>query len=274
MQSWFFSSSQCCLNAMKGLSLTIWIFINLLFFGMIGYMYLLWSKYWISIQKQVETSTFTYDQQIYFYSRGFNLKNLTKTNKNSPTNSSKSQDEGKTRIKHATKDNVTITFVKNQKPRFPYLQPEDFLLDTNKYKCDLAKLNKSHLEDEGCVEKTKLYKEKILNELKRVFMDESNVLKWGSDDPNPYNVLFKGKMLLIYFSIHKSIFWSSTQIKYFIQKTCVDMYIIFLNAKKQCDFDIIFVVIQKLVNLKFCIEYDRFYVNFISLIFFLSLGLE
>lgn len=160
---------------MKALAVTIWVFINLIFFGMIGYMYLLWSQYWLSDEKEVELNTFSYDQQIYFYNRGYNVN----------TSTTIGIDEKK-RVKHALKENVTITLIKNARPRFPHLQPKDFEMDTEKYRC------KKSDSANDCDRKTLEYKEKILNELKRVFMDESNVLKWGLDSPNPYNVHYVG----------------------------------------------------------------------------------
>lgn len=160
---------------MRALVVSIWVFINLVFFGMCGYMYLLWSQYWMFMEKQTGTTTSTYDQQIYFYNRGY-----------LPTEINKTQNvtDSKLRIKHSLRDNVTYTFVKNSKPRFPNLQNKDFELDTKKYIC-----LKNEAQNE-CLDKSKEFKEKLLKELKRVLEDEGNILKVGAE--NPYNVTYEG----------------------------------------------------------------------------------
>lgn len=68
--------------------------------------------------------------------------------------------------------------------RFPNLQQKDFDLDSTKYMC---LLNDSKTD---CDKKTAEFKEKILKELSKVFSDESNILKIGTE--NPYNVQYRG----------------------------------------------------------------------------------
>lgn len=95
---------------MRALVVSIWVFINLVFFGMCGYMYLLWSQYWMSMDRQTDTATSTYDQQIYFYNRGYYLNEVRHSNASVP--------EVTLRKKHSTaKDNVTVTLIKNSRPR-------------------------------------------------------------------------------------------------------------------------------------------------------------
>ncbi|GJQ82191.1 ST6Gal [Trypoxylus dichotomus] len=161
---------------MRALVVSIWVFINLVFFGMCGYMYLLWSQYWMYIEKDTETTTNTYDQQIYYYNRGYPMNETLFRIQNNT--------ESKSRIKHAAKDAANITIIRNSKPRFPNVQGSDFPIDTDRYVCmknDTAK---------ACDNKTQQYKERLLKELKRVFLDESNVLKPGQE--NYYNVVYKG----------------------------------------------------------------------------------
>ncbi|KAI4464393.1 beta-galactoside alpha-26-sialyltransferase [Holotrichia oblita] len=160
---------------MRALVVTIWVFINLVFFGMCGYMYLLWSQYWMYIEKDVQTTANTYDQQIYYYNRGYPMNETIKFLNNT---------ESKTRIKHSTKDNNNVTIIRNSKPRFPNVQGSEFPTDIQKYVC---------IKDDSttsCDNKTLQYKERLFKELKRVFLDESNVLKPGQD--NYYNVAYKG----------------------------------------------------------------------------------
>lgn len=37
---------------MRAIAVSVWIFINLVFFGMCGYIYLLWSQYWHYITRR------------------------------------------------------------------------------------------------------------------------------------------------------------------------------------------------------------------------------
>lgn len=157
---------------MKALVVTIWVFINLIFFGMCGYMYLLWSQYWMYMDNQETTTMQNYDQQIYLYNRGLPLNDTTKSN------------EIKNRTKHSIKQSANVTFIKNSRPRFPNLQMDEKLLDNSKYLC--------YEKYDDCVNKTNEFKTRIINELKRVFLDESNVFKSGLDIHNPYNVNYKG----------------------------------------------------------------------------------
>lgn len=142
---------------------------------MCGYMYLLWSQYWMYMDKQTGTTTSTYDQQIYFYNRGYLPTEINKTQNGSDI---------KLRIKHSLKDNTTYTLIKNSKPRFPNLQSRDFELDTKKFLC-----LRSDTQGE-CLRKSEDFQEKLLKELKRVLEDEGNILKVGAE--NPYNVTYEG----------------------------------------------------------------------------------
>ncbi|CAH0557889.1 unnamed protein product [Brassicogethes aeneus] len=159
---------------MRALVVTIWVFINLVFFGMCGYMYLLWSQYWVYLDKGADSTPSTFDQQIYFYNRGYmpNSQNKSKIH------------EVKSRTKHSTKENTNVTLVKNSRPRFPNLQTKDFELDSRKYSCW------SNQTKVDCDRKTFQFKDEILKELRRVFTDESNILRMGQE--NPYNVRFTG----------------------------------------------------------------------------------
>lgn len=100
---------------MRALVVSIWVFINLVFFGMCGYMYLLWSQYWMYMERQTEATTSIYDQQIYFYNRGYYPSDAI-VNKSI---NSKPLPETKLRKKHSIyKENSTVTLIKNSKPRY------------------------------------------------------------------------------------------------------------------------------------------------------------
>lgn len=99
---------------MRALVVSIWVFINLVFFGMCGYMYLLWSQYWMYMERQTEATTSIYDQQIYFYNRGYYPSDAI-ANKSII----KPLPENKPRKKHSIfKENSTVTLIKNSKPRY------------------------------------------------------------------------------------------------------------------------------------------------------------
>jgi hypothetical protein len=39
---------------MRAIAVSVWIFVNLVFLGMCGYIYLLWSQYWQYVERQQE----------------------------------------------------------------------------------------------------------------------------------------------------------------------------------------------------------------------------
>ncbi|XP_030765352.1 beta-galactoside alpha-2,6-sialyltransferase 1 [Sitophilus oryzae] len=157
---------------MRCLTISITIFLNLVVFGICSYMYLLWSQYWIYSGKQSESTTSTYDQQIYLYNRGY-LPDDTKNKSNLV----------KTRSKHEIREN--IVYINNSRPRFPSSGQKNIELDAKQFSC---LKNDSRLE---CENKTRLIKEKILRELGNVFFEQSHVLKYGARN-NTYNVHYVG----------------------------------------------------------------------------------
>lgn len=166
---------------MRAVVVSIWVFVNLVVLGMGGYIYLLWSQYWLYLERQSQNAITTrniYDQQIYFYNHGY--PNETKPNRS---------DIHVVRRKHTVREikNTTVTLIKNSRPRFPNLQNKELPLDTNRYKCF------PNTTDTDCARKTTNFKNELLYELRRVFSDESNVFKSGMDMHNPYNVMFVGK---------------------------------------------------------------------------------
>jgi hypothetical protein len=42
---------------MRAIAVSVWIFVNLVFLGMCGYIYLLWSQYWQYVERQQEHMT-------------------------------------------------------------------------------------------------------------------------------------------------------------------------------------------------------------------------
>lgn len=170
---------------MRAVVVSIWIFVNLVILGMCGYIYLLWSQYWLYLERQnqnVITTRNIYDQQIYYYNHGY--PNETKAHHQHHIN----ETVHVLRKKHSIRElrNNTVTLIKNSKPRFPNLQQKDMQLDTERFKC--SKENSTQ-----CGIKINNFKTELLYEFRRVLTDESNVFKSGLAQYNPYNVHFKGK---------------------------------------------------------------------------------
>lgn len=166
---------------MRAIIVSIWVFVNLVIIGMGGYIYLIWSQYWLYLERQNPNAMTTrniYDQQIYYYNHGY--YNESKYFNDSHTNSKK-----KISVREAK--NVSVILIKNSRPRFPNLQTKELELDTNKFRCF------SNNSEDICLEKTTNFKIELLYELRRVFTDESNVFKTGVDALNPYNVFYKGQ---------------------------------------------------------------------------------
>lgn len=177
---------------MRAVVVSIWVFVNLVILGMCGYVYLLWSQYWLYLERQnqnIITTRNIYDQQIYYYNHGY--PNETKAQNSIVShNVSSSSSSMNSRKKHTTreiKNNTVVTLVKNSKPRFPNLQNKQIQLDTDKFKCTS---NDTNLQ---CDTKTLTFKNELLYELRRVFNDESNVFKSGLAQYNPYDVHYKGR---------------------------------------------------------------------------------
>lgn len=129
------------------------------------------------MESQETTTIHNYDQQIYLYNRGLPLL----------INVTTKSHEAKNRTKHSIKQKHlnNVTLIKNSRPRFPNLQSDEYLMDNRKFVCDT--------NTQDCFNKTNEFKTKIINELKRVFLDESNVFKSGLIIHNPYNVNYKGQ---------------------------------------------------------------------------------
>lgn len=122
------------------------------------------------LERQIQPTTFNYDQQIYYYNRGYGFNESFNTDRR--------------RIKHSLTDNTSVTLIKNSKPRFPNLQDKDFEADTKKYVCT----NTDNTSE--CNIKTMEYKDAILKEMRKVFTAEGNFFRFGS--ANRYNVHYEG----------------------------------------------------------------------------------
>ncbi|KAK4879072.1 hypothetical protein RN001_007218 [Aquatica leii] len=120
------------------------------------------------------TAVYNYDQQIYYYNRGYPPSYFNYSLKINATDRQK-------RSRQTIKENP-ITIVKNSRPRFPSSLESEFNMDTTKYRC----LENDSIDE--CDIKTSDYKTQLLKELQRVCLDESSILK----NKNPYNVHYNG----------------------------------------------------------------------------------
>ncbi|XP_049887298.1 beta-galactoside alpha-2,6-sialyltransferase 2 [Pectinophora gossypiella] len=186
---------------MRAAAMSVWVFINLLCFGMCGYLYLIWSQYWMNIEKQrlfnktpstPQRSSLTslnleakYNYPVYnastlridsvrkrsaiggFWSSGKVVQ--------SPDKLSGSQ--------HPSNNNIVRK--SNGSPRFPNVHKPVLEFDSEKYLCD-------DLFTPECDARTEEFKELMLKEFHRVLMGESKVFRSGLDVHNTYDVKYEG----------------------------------------------------------------------------------
>lgn len=185
---------------MKAAAMSVWIFINLLCFGMCGYLYLIWSQYWMSLEKQ---RLFSRSQvvpqkngisgisfQETFIENNINTvinRSLVKTDlvrKRSVVSFKTGHLQWSNRS-YATQVRSNNIVVKSHgSPRFPNLHKAILELDSDKYVCN-------DLTTSNCETKTAEFKELLLKEFQRVLMSESKVFTSGLDSQNPYDVQYE-----------------------------------------------------------------------------------
>ncbi|XP_059049395.1 beta-galactoside alpha-2,6-sialyltransferase 2 [Achroia grisella] len=190
---------------MKAAAMSVWVFINLLCFGMCGYLYLIWSQYWMYIEKQrlfnkipgnSQKTTLKYQNT---YLDNFNLKvasnhttlqiDSVRKNRRSAVGavwSSGSLTQGSNKPSGSLVRPSTHIIRKSQgRPRFPNIHKPILEFDSDKYVCD-------DYMTQDCEAQTAEYKELLLKEFHRVLMSDSKVFKSGLDSQNPYNVKYIG----------------------------------------------------------------------------------
>lgn len=173
--------------------MSVWIFINLLFFGMCGYLYLIWSQYWLYIEKQRffnrPTESPPRENRLNFqdtdgYVQHFYLNKsqseiVAKTRRSAVGgywSSSKMLQSSAAQV-HAS----NIVRRLHGGPRFPNLHNPLLEFDSEKYVCD-------DLTSPDCEARTADFKKSLLKEFHRVLMGEGSVFKSGLDIHNTYNV--------------------------------------------------------------------------------------
>ncbi|KAG7304125.1 hypothetical protein JYU34_011058 [Plutella xylostella] len=180
---------------MRAAALSVWIFINLLCFGMCGYLYLIWSKYWMYLEKQrLFNPTVTLDGADLVLPESYNPTKLSRGVLNSTEGrksrraaigtywSSSKLDETAKSAPHPASH---VEMRSRGGPRFPNVDHPVLQFDSDRYQC-------SDYTTDECAEKTEAFKRALLKEFHRVLMADSNVFKSGLEVHNTYNVQWSG----------------------------------------------------------------------------------
>ncbi|XP_004928745.3 beta-galactoside alpha-2,6-sialyltransferase 2 [Bombyx mori] len=188
---------------MKAAAMSVWVFINLLCFGMCGYLYLIWSQYWMYIEKQrLFTKTPSNEPKVRASVLSFIAAFPENQFSKSLTNSTIYNDSARKKRRSAvgavwssgvlqsasklSSSQTSINIVRKSQgsPRFPNIHKPLLEFDTDKYICD----DFTSIE---CETRTREFKELLLKEFHRVLMGESKVFRSGLDMHNTYDVKYK-----------------------------------------------------------------------------------
>ncbi|XP_049949130.1 beta-galactoside alpha-2,6-sialyltransferase 2 [Schistocerca serialis cubense] len=195
---------------MRAIAVSVWIFINLVFIGMCGYIYLLWSQYWQYVERQHNQlagiinnnhNIYSSNGQIYFYyhgssetiSMGVSSNRENQTVKNYVTNKSSPRHHLRSR---SNKTSTTV-IKKYSQPRFPKLRGMDTDVESQGPRCSgdssecLASPDLPLVNDKLSA-RVATYKSQLVVQLRRVLLEESSVFKARGDGNNPYNVQYAG----------------------------------------------------------------------------------
>ncbi|KAJ0181156.1 hypothetical protein K1T71_003241 [Dendrolimus kikuchii] len=191
---------------MKAAAMSVWVFINLLCFGMCGYLYLIWSQYWMYIEKQrlFSKSQVTQVQKLSgilfnqdtFVSDKLHFKPFNSTLGFQPVSNKNRRSaigalwgsflQTSSKSGHQVNPSSIIVRQSNGSPRFPNIHRPLLEFDTDKYVCD-------DITASECVVKTAEFKELLLKEFHRVLMGDSKVFKSGLVSHNTYDVKYEGQ---------------------------------------------------------------------------------
>ncbi|KAG8335754.1 Beta-galactoside alpha-2,6-sialyltransferase 2 [Homalodisca vitripennis] len=158
---------------MKAIAVSVWIFINLVFFGMCGYIYLLWSQYWHYISRHQQHSD--------------NLGLVRKSDNRPLVDYFQDTIQLDERIEHLPQDlnwghqkTTPVIVRRKSKPRFTKVRFTD--PPSAAIPCG-PQCNSSN--------KLTAFKNQLIVRLRRVLHEESNVFKSRAD--NPYSVSYSGR---------------------------------------------------------------------------------
>lgn len=184
---------------MKSVALSVWIFINLICFGMCGYFYLIWSQYWMSLERQKFAKAATKQERsrnsepFYYVENSMGSQKLFKN----VTDPYPMQGYNKSNLpiiiggynkflvlkkNNRSKKQINVITKNGGRPRFPNLERSFIEMDSKKHQCEIEK-------PERCMGKVEEFKSLVLKEFRRILMDEGNILK-AITSSNPYSVVY------------------------------------------------------------------------------------
>lgn len=176
---------------MKDTATSVWIFINILCLGMCVYLYLIWSQYWMHIEKQrlfnsptepVPSHKTAPLQGTHRYSNSpYNSTLFVHKNRRSAVGTVWSG-SSKSGSFHSS-SNVVVRQIHGG-PRFPNIHKPLLEFDSEKYVCD------DFLTAE-CENKNSEFRELLIKEFHRVLMGDSKVFRSGLDSQNIYDVKYE-----------------------------------------------------------------------------------
>lgn len=178
---------------MRAAAMSVWVFINLLCFGMCGYLYLIWSQYWMYIEKQrlfnnspteAIHKTATIQNADKYSKSPYNSTMFSHKNRRSAVGAvwSGSGQSSKSGSLHPS-TNVIIRH-NSGGPRFPNIHKPLLEFDSEKYVCD-------DFMTTECEEKNNEFRELLVKEFHRVLMGDSKVFRSGLDSQNIYDVKYE-----------------------------------------------------------------------------------
>ncbi|XP_047035147.1 beta-galactoside alpha-2,6-sialyltransferase 2 [Helicoverpa zea] len=188
---------------MKAAAMSVWIFINILCFGMCGYLYLIWYQYWMYIEKQKlfgktsegpQRTSLSYQDRYtaerkpseLLFNSTLKIDFLRKNRRSAIggfwSSGVSIRTSNKTSGSYIQPSNNIIR-KSNGSPRFPNIHRPLLEFDSDKYICN-------DLLSTECEEKTAEFKKLLLKEFHRVLMGESKVFKSGLDALNTYDVKY------------------------------------------------------------------------------------
>lgn len=175
---------------MKDTATSVWIFINIICLGMCVYLYLIWSQYWMHIEKQrlfnsptelPSRKTAPFHGTDRHSKSPYNSTLFVPKNRRSAVGAALSG-SSKSGSLHPS-SNVVIRH-NHGGPRFPNIHQPLLEFDSEKYVCD------DFLTAE-CEEKNIAFRELLIKEFHRVLMGDSKVFRSGLDSQNIYDVKYE-----------------------------------------------------------------------------------
>ncbi|KAI8429834.1 hypothetical protein MSG28_000342 [Choristoneura fumiferana] len=151
---------------MRLMTIAVWSFINIIFFGMCGYMYLVWSKYWISmpkedLQQSIESQLMSFDGVTRSSDKHQQSLLLAKVRRSAVGHYRKNKVANKAN-NTGIADNKVIK-KSHGSPRFPNIHSPVLEFDSGRYSCN----DSTSIQ---CVGITSSFRELVEKEFHRVLM--------------------------------------------------------------------------------------------------------